>query len=270
MSDSGWGADVRGWAEHWGRLANPAREAVVDALGIRAGMSVLDIGCGTGEFCVLISQRGATVSGIDAAEGMVAIARERLPDADLRTGPAERLPWETASFDAATAFNSLQFAADFVAALAEAARVVRPGGRIAVCNWGRREDCELKPVLAAMEEGEEPAAADPPSPGDPGELERRARAAGLRPLSAAEVSVPYAVPDAATLASALHVDAAMGGLTGAAAEAGVQRAVDRAAPYRRPDGSYRFENRFRYIVAAVDGTPRYSSALCEAEDQGVP
>jgi 2-polyprenyl-3-methyl-5-hydroxy-6-metoxy-1,4-benzoquinol methylase len=60
--------------------------------GIEAGASVLDVGCGSGEFCELASARGARVSGSDAAEGLVEIARCRLPEADLRVGPIERLP----------------------------------------------------------------------------------------------------------------------------------------------------------------------------------
>jgi ubiquinone/menaquinone biosynthesis C-methylase UbiE len=69
-----------------------------------------------------------------------------VPEAALRVGPIEQLPWPNESFDLVTGFNAFQFAADFVAALAEAGRVTRSGGRVAICNWGRVEDREVQAV----------------------------------------------------------------------------------------------------------------------------
>ncbi len=59
-----------------------------------------------------------------------------LPEADVRVGPIERLPWHDESFDLVTGFNAFQFAADFVVALTEAERVPWRGGRVAIWNWG--------------------------------------------------------------------------------------------------------------------------------------
>lgn len=246
-----WSAQAEGWAEHWARLADPAREAVAATVGVGSGTRLLDVGCGSGEFCVLAAGRGAAVSGIDAGEGMIEIARRRLPWADLRLGGAEHLPWEADGFDVVTAFNSLQFAGDFAAALGEMRRVARPGGLVAVCNWGRREDCELMPVFEALDDGQPPPIQDPPPLGEPGELERLAREVGLEPAASAGVDVPYETPDRDTLYRALLVDAGLHGIEGGADEA-VRVALGRAAPFRRDDGSYRFENRFRYLVAAVE------------------
>jgi SAM-dependent methyltransferase len=257
-----WSDKAPAWAELWAPLADPARELVARATMIGAGTTVLDVGCGSGEFCRLAAARGATVSGIDAADGMIDIARRRVPAADLRVGPMERLPWDDGRFDVVTAFNALQFAADFATALADATRVVRRGGLVAICNWARPEDCELGAVsepLRALVPGSVPAssapapsAPDPPAVGQPGVLEDLARAAGLRPREAGEVDVPYEVPDQATLERAFLVDA---GLLGDGEQAGVETArrtiVDAAAPFRRADGSYRFENRFLYLVAAA-------------------
>ena len=94
------------------------------------------------------------MSGIDAAEGMIDIARRRVPAADLRVGPMERLPWDDGRFDVVTAFNALQFAADFATALAEAARVVHRGGLVAVCNWARPEERELTAVTGPLRGGD--------------------------------------------------------------------------------------------------------------------
>jgi SAM-dependent methyltransferase len=252
-----WSAKAAAWAELWARLAEPAREAVAQATGIGAGTDVLDVGCGSGEFCRLAAGRGANVSGIDAAEGMIEIARRRVPGADLRVGPMERLPWGDDSFDVVAAFNALQFAADFVMALAEARRVARRGGVVAICNWGRPEDRELTAVTGPLRAllpppAPGPSAPEPPAIGQPGVLEDLARAAGLAPTHADEVDVPYDLPDQAMLERAFLADA---GFLDATEHASVQVArrtiVDAAAPFRRNDGSYRFENRFRYLIAAA-------------------
>jgi SAM-dependent methyltransferase len=204
-----WSARAAGWAEQWGAFAAPAREALAEAAGIGPGTRVLDIGCGSGELCALAAERGAEVAGIDAAEGMIEIARRRVPGADLRVGPMEQLPWHDDTFDVATAVNALQFAADYVDALAEAARVVRPGGAVAICNWGPLEHRDLFAVM----------------------------------------DVPFEAPDQAALERAFLVDA-VGGALERLGEAEVRRRVAEAAePFRRRDGSYRFENRFRYLIA---------------------
>ena len=243
-----WSAKAPAWVELWGGLADPAREAVAEATAIGPGVRVLDVGCGTGEFCALAAERGAVVSGLDAADGMIAIARRRLPGADLRVGAMEHLPWADESFDLVTAFNAFQFAATFSSAVGEAARVARPGGLVAICNWGRKEDREVFVVLDRLHELEPPRPPSPPAPavGEPGVVEDLMRAAGLTPVRADEVDVPYEVPDEATLQRALRVDASEhvsdDALRNVIAEA--------AAPFRRPDGSYRFENRFRYVIGS--------------------
>jgi SAM-dependent methyltransferase len=175
-------------------FAAPAREAVARAAGIAAGASVLDVGCGSGEFWELAAARGARVSGIDAAAGLVEIARRRLPEANLRVGPIERLPSRDESFDLVTGFNAFRFAADFVAFLTEAARVTRRGGRVAICNGGRIEDREVHAIFAPLREVEPPPPPgippyDPPRIGEPGALDDLARRAGLAPERADEVDV---------------------------------------------------------------------------------
>ena len=87
--------------------------------------------------------------------------------------------------------------------------------------------------------------------GEPGGLEDLARRAGLAPRQAGEVEVPYEAPDRATLEQAFLNDAQFGALQ-RLGEAETRRLiVEAAAQFRRPDGSYRFENRFRYLIAAV-------------------
>jgi SAM-dependent methyltransferase len=235
-------------------MPEPARVAVADASTIAPGDRVLDIGCGSGEFARLASSRGARVSGIDAAEGMLAIARRNAPDADLRLRSMEALPWEDGSFDVVTAFNSFQFASDYAVPLREAVRVVRPGeGRVAICNWGRSGEQDVEVVEDALAEllpSGRPDRGDRPAVGEPGVVEELARAAGLEPFAGGEVDVALDVPDDAAAIRAFMLDAGLLHVLDHASEATVHATIlEAAAPFRRPDGSYRFDNRFRYVVS---------------------
>jgi ubiquinone/menaquinone biosynthesis C-methylase UbiE len=104
-------------------------EAVCAALGDGPG-AVLDAGMGGGRLCVELAARSWTPSGIDAAEGMVDLARARLPQHTHRmlVGRIEELPFADAEFDAVVATGSLEYGS-VPCALAELARVLRPGGR---------------------------------------------------------------------------------------------------------------------------------------------
>src|SRR5262245_41743549 len=127
---------VQGSAERWGPLwgarpadwglsedlQGPTYEAALDRIGPLSGRHVLDIGCGAGAFLLLVAERGGVPHGLDASEALIAFAHDRLPDADLRVGEMEALPWENDTFDVVTGFNSFFFANDMVAALREAKR----------------------------------------------------------------------------------------------------------------------------------------------------
>jgi SAM-dependent methyltransferase len=241
-----WNEEAATFAEHWAGLPGPARHAIADALDLRADMRVLDVGCGSGDFCALALARGAHASGIDAAEAMIEIARRRAPGADLRIGTMDALPWEDGSFDAVTSFNCLQIAEDPVTTLREWARV---GDALAVCVWGPREECEVDAVEAALR-----ALAGAPQPAARlcERLTAVAEDAGLQLLAHETVSVPFEVPDQERLELAFLFDARAYGAEEAAAR---ETIVAAAAPFRRRDGSYRFENAFRYVLSSPSRNP---------------
>jgi len=117
-------ADTWEGAEGWGTRVY---EHVLQSADVGPGTTVLDCGCGAGRFVRLAAERGADVAGIDAAAELVEIAAQRSPQADLRVGDFEALPWPDGSFDVVTGFSTFQFADDHGRALAEARRVSRGG-----------------------------------------------------------------------------------------------------------------------------------------------
>ncbi len=242
--DDVWSPLAADWAALWGAAADPARHALVAAAGIGAGTRVLDVGCGTGELLALLADLGAVAAGADAAPGMVAVARRAAPGADVRVADGAALPWPDGAVDVVTAVNVLQLADDPAAVLAEAARVVRPGGRVAVCGWAERAHQALDVVEAALaaDDGEDPG------PEHPLRQEAPVRAlladAGLAVTHVALVPVPWTVPDDDALVRGVLLGEDAAGL---AERAPVVLAA--AAGARTPGGGYRFANTFRLLVA---------------------
>jgi ubiquinone/menaquinone biosynthesis C-methylase UbiE len=112
-------------------LAGP----LLDAAGVGPGTRVLDLGCGTGVACGLAAERGALATGIDVAPGMLAEARRRHPDVSFLEADAVALPFEDGSFDACVGGFVLNHLPAPEAAVAELARVLLPGGSLALSLW---------------------------------------------------------------------------------------------------------------------------------------
>jgi SAM-dependent methyltransferase len=150
-------------------------EHCVLRLAPRPGERVLDLATGTGWTSRRVAARGARVVGVDIAEDLLAAARERasaqgLP-IDYRVGDAEALPFEDRAFDAVISTCGVMFASRPEAAAAELARVVRPGGRLAITTW--LADGHLFGMFQVMRRYmPAPPAPAPPSPFDWGRPER--------------------------------------------------------------------------------------------------
>lgn len=203
---------------------------------------------------LLASQRGVEVFGVDAAESLLGIARERLTVADFRLGDLEELPFPDGTFDVVTGFNSFQFAANPVAALSDAKRVSKPSGRIVILTWGNPQGMEAATIVGALK-----PLLPPPPPGAPGPftlsdesaLRAFAESAGLTALEVSDVACEWHYED---------LDTALRGLgsSGVAAKAAEHTSVDAVnrshaaalAPFRQDDGSYRFGASFRWLLAA--------------------
>ena len=247
-----WGARPADWALTED-LQVPTYEAALDRVRIEAGARVLDVGCGAGAFPRLVAGLGAEPHGIDASESLIAFARSRVPDADLRVGEMEALPWDDDMFDLVTGFNSFFFADDMVAALREARRVAKPGAPVVVQVWGAHERCDLEAMkqVARPFLPPRPAGAPPdPDLSRPGALEALAVRAGLIPETDFDVTWAYEYRDAGSLGRAMVAVAGLAALAGADREDELRTAiVDGLARYRRPDGSYRLSNEYHCLIA---------------------
>jgi|HubBroStandDraft_2_1064218.scaffolds.fasta_scaffold314652_2 demethylmenaquinone methyltransferase/2-methoxy-6-polyprenyl-1,4-benzoquinol methylase len=104
------------------------RRATVDALALPAGARILDLACGTGDLSRAAAKRGHTVVGTDLSAGMLAANQARVP---LVESDAGHLSFADGAFDGLVCGYALRNFTDLAATLAEAARVLRPGGRLA-------------------------------------------------------------------------------------------------------------------------------------------
>ena len=258
---------AQGSAERWGPLwgASPANwvisedqqvptyNAALERLDLEPWQHVLDVGCGVGAFLRLVAERGGVAHGIDASEALIAFGRRRLPEADLRVGEMEALPWEDGTFDVVTGFNSFFFANDMVAAVREAGRVAKPGAPVVIQVWGAHEKCDLEAMKELSRPFLPPRPPDAPPDPDlsrPGALEAIAVQAGLSPESEFDTTWTIEYLDEETLGRAMFAVAGLATLAGPEREAELRNAiVDGLAPYRQPDGSYRLSNEYRFLIA---------------------
>lgn len=110
----------------------PVAVEVLRRAALQPGETVIDVGCGTGNATALAVGEGRRVTGLDAAPGMLAIARGRVPDATFVEADFTALPLDDGHADVTLAVHALLFAEDRIAALREWHRVTRSGGRLAL------------------------------------------------------------------------------------------------------------------------------------------
>jgi SAM-dependent methyltransferase len=114
--------------------------ALVQAAGEAAGRRVLDIACGTGVAAQAAADAGAHVTGVDFSAAMLAMARSLHPDIAFQAGDAEQLPFADRSFDAVISNFGVHHVEHPERAIAEARRVLAPGGTLAFTVWAASAD----------------------------------------------------------------------------------------------------------------------------------
>ena len=249
-----WGTDPQAWADLAEAHNQPLFEAVLDAARVGPGTDLLDVGCGSGLALTLAARRGAIPAGLDISAGLLGIARERLPDADLREGDMELLPFGDATFGAVIGVNAFQFAGDAQRALREAARVARPGGRVVASLFASPERSQGTVVHEAMSALIPPEQASDHAPyalSAPGGLEAALAGAGLRVVDSGEVVCWWRYPSMGDAIRGLLCSAGGARAREAAGEQAVRRVLRSALEsFRDPrTGVVSLENTFRWVAA---------------------
>jgi SAM-dependent methyltransferase len=227
----------------WGA---PLHAAVLEATGVRAGTTVLDLGCGTGSFARTATDRGARVTGVDTDPDAVAVASALVPEGAFAVRNAQDPP--PGPFDVVAAVQLLMHVADPIAVLRRAGRV---GDVVTATVWGRERECDLRVLEEAFAPWLGPRRPGRGSPvSEPAGLRRTAERAGLLVERLDEVVVPFDYADddellRPVLASPLARTVAR------RADPGTLRTavLERVEPYRTTDGGYRLHNLFRVLVA---------------------
>ncbi|MFD9427664.1 MULTISPECIES: class I SAM-dependent methyltransferase [unclassified Streptomyces] len=252
-----WGARARDWADVQEPTIRPVCRTVLGELGTWQGRTLLDVGCGAGDFVGMASCLGARVSGLDASVALIEIARKRNPAGLFRVGDMQYLPFPDDAFNVVTAFNSLHFATDPAATVAEAIRVTRPGGSIVIATWGPPSECDAITYLldlgSLMPQGPpgRPTSLDPTDLDAPGALMTRA---GLTPSAWRKVHCPWEYPDLGTaLRGLLSTGPAAQAISHSGQSHVAEAIAESIAPYRCGDGSYSLSNTCYYLVATTDG-----------------
>jgi len=200
----GWAESGQAWGERtadWAYLVEPyarrANDALFDRAGVGPGTRLLDIACGSGYAASVAAGRGAVVTALDASEALIAIARARIPDADLRVGDMFDLPFGDGQFDVATSFNGIWKGNED--ALREARRVVRPGGLVGFTFWGAPKRLGLMSYFATLVELSPPSHAEATlnqgNTGRPGVAEQMLADAGLEFVDRGTAQVVNEWPD---------------------------------------------------------------------------
>src|SRR3954452_13590040 len=147
--------DGKAYEQVMGRWSRLVGADFIDWVAPAKGLAWLDVGCGNGAFTeVLIARTApASVAGIDPSAGQIAYAKER-PGAKLaefRVGDAQQLPYGDASFDAVAMALVISFVPEPAKAVAEMARVAKPGAVVATYMWDfEKQGVPVAPIYKAM------------------------------------------------------------------------------------------------------------------------
>ncbi len=157
---------ARSYATVFAMAADMVVPSLVAAVEAGPDRHVLDLCCGQGNVSAGLHGAGARVTGLDFSPAMLQLARAAVPEAQFVEGDAMSLCFEDQTFDAVTIGFGMPHVPDPPKVLAEARRVLRPGGRLAISVWcGPEVDSALGYVFGAIEQHGAPHIALPPGPG---------------------------------------------------------------------------------------------------------
>ena len=214
-----WQEAVETYAGFWAGLTRQTIRPLLDALEVSPETHLLDVSCGTGHVAAAAASKGASVVGIDFSSAMLTRARRLHPTLDFRLGDAEELEFPDESFDAvAINFGMLHFQHP-ERALAQAHRVLHPGGRAAYTVWSPPDQSRaFEVVYGSIHDYGTLEVPLPPGPpffrfSDPEESRRILLETGFREPRIESLRLTWRVPSAAALLRAFEEGTARTGPT---------------------------------------------------------
>lgn len=241
------------WAQFFEPMFLPMYREVLSELSLNEDDNLLDAGCGSGLFSHLAIKTGAEVIGVDAAPGLLDIARRRNPQNNFLEEDLESLPFKDDSFDVVAGFNSFQYAGNFETALPEAKRVLKTGGRIVVGIWANPALSDAVHVLKAIG-----LLLPPPPPGTPGpfalsedgRMEALLRSAGLKLLTKKQVACPAFYESASDGVKAYMSTGPAAAALNINSRLVVEKTIREALqPFRIADDFHFMQNNFLFFIA---------------------
>ena len=193
LEHAGWQGAARRYDDAFGSLTRQAIDPLLDAAQVLAGARVLDVASGPGYAAAVAAQRGAQVTALDFSGAMVEMARSQNPGIEFREGDAAELPFKDGSFDAVVMNFGMLHLAQPERAVAEAFRVLCPGGRYAFTVWTKPEEAVgFGIVLDAIRKHGNPDVPLPPGPpffrfSDASECDNVLKVAGFRNVDVRKV-----------------------------------------------------------------------------------
>lgn len=162
---AGWENIPTQYHDAFSDLTSQAIRPLLDAVGVRSGVRLLDVATGPGYVAAAAARRGAGVVGVDFSAAMLAEARRQHPGVEFQEGDAEALPFPDSSFDAVVMNFGLLHLGRPEQALAEARRVLRSGGKVGFTVWAWPEEARgFGIVLRAIQTHGSMTVALPPGP----------------------------------------------------------------------------------------------------------
>jgi ubiquinone/menaquinone biosynthesis C-methylase UbiE len=161
----GWERVANKYDSTWSSSTRQFIPPLLDAADVSGKMAILDVGCGPGYVSAAASERGAVPIGLDFSAKMIAIAKKMFPRIEFRQGDAQDLPFADSNFDRVVANFALLHLAKPERAMAEAARVLKTGGRFAFTTWAKMAENPFVKLVDEAIQAHANADADlPPGP----------------------------------------------------------------------------------------------------------
>jgi SAM-dependent methyltransferase len=143
FEEAGWSdqSTARAYHEHLGQVTAGCIPDLLELAAVGPGAKVLDVACGAGYVAAAARDKGAEATGVDFAPAQVRLAEQTYPDIRFMQGDAEALPFPDGVFDTVLNTFGLPHVTDANKVVAEAFRVLKPGGRFGYASWCDATKC---------------------------------------------------------------------------------------------------------------------------------